>query len=379
LSSSCFQEGMLEKKVNNMAIKRDYYEVLDVSRTATDEEIKKAFRKLAFKYHPDRNRDDGAEEKFKEVNEAYEVLSDANKRAAYDHYGHEGAEGFFARGFEGFDFGGFGDIFDAFFGGTTHASRHAPQRGADLHSEINITLEEVAFGCEKEINIKRTEICSLCHGIGAKQGSQPSRCPNCNGTGQVRRVQRSLFGRFINTTICNQCQGEGKVITEPCPQCRGTGREKHQRHIPVEIPPGVENGSQIRLSGEGEAGVRGGSPGYLYVTLSVAKHELFDRDGDNILYELPSNFAQAALGAEVEVPTLYGKTKLNIPSGSQTGKVFRLKDKGIPHLRRGGRGDQLVRLFVVTPDSLTKQQRQLFQELAKTLDPVKGATKNPDS
>jgi molecular chaperone DnaJ len=348
LSFSCFQEGILEEKVNNMAIKRDYYEVLGVSRTATDEEIKKAFRKLAFKYHPDRNRDDGTEERFKEINEAYEVLSDANKRAAYNHYGHAGTEGFFARGFEGFDFGGFGDIFDAFFG-------------------------------EKEISIKRTEICSLCHGIGAKQGSQPSQCPNCNGTGKVRRVQRSLFGRFINTTLCNQCQGEGKIIAEPCPQCRGAGREKHQRHIPVEIPPGVENGSQIRLSGEGEAGVRGGSSGYLYVTLSVAKHELFDRDGDNILYELPINFAQAALGTEVEVPTLYGKTKLNIPSGSQTGKVFRLKDKGIPHLRRGGRGDQLVRLFVVTPDSLTKQQRQLFQELAQTLDPAKGVTKNPDS
>jgi len=374
-----FQECIPREKVNNMAIKRDYYEVLGVSRTATDEEIKKAFRKLAFKYHPDHNRDDGAEGKFKEVNEAYEVLSDANKRAAYDHYGHEGTEGFFARGFEGFDFGGFGDIFDAFFGGMTHASRHAPQRGADLHCEITITLEEAAFGCEKEINIKRTEICSLCHGIGAKPGSQPSRCPNCNGTGQVRRVQRSLFGRFINTTICNQCQGEGKIIAEPCPQCRGAGREKHQRHISVKIPPGVENGSQIRLSGEGEAGVRGGSPGYLYATLSVARHELFARDGDNILYELPINFAQAALGAEIEVPTLYGKTKLNIPSGSQTGKVFRLKDKGIPHLRRGGRGDQLVRLFVATPDSLTKQQRQLFQELSNTLDPVKGITKNPDS
>ena len=362
-----------------MAIKRDYYEVLDVSRTATDEEIKRAFRKLAFKYHPDHNRNDGAEERFKEVNEAYEVLSDANKRAAYDHYGHEGTEGFFARGFEGFDFGGFGDIFDAFFGGMTYASRHAPQRGADLHYEITITLEEAAFGCEKEKNIKRTEICSLCHGIGAKPGSQPSRCPNCNGTGQVRRVQRSLFGRFINTTICGQCQGEGKIITEPCLQCRGTGREKHQRHISVKIPPGVEDGSQIRLSGEGEAGVRGGSSGNLYVTLSVLKHEFFTRDDDNVLYELPINFAQAALGAEVEVPTLYGKSKLNIPIGSQTGKVFRLKDKGIPHLHRGGRGDQLVRLFVVTPDSLTKQQRQLFQELAKTLDPVKGATKNPDS
>ncbi|MFQ6122766.1 MAG: molecular chaperone DnaJ [Dehalococcoidales bacterium] len=362
-----------------MATKRDYYDVLGVPRTATDEEIKKAFRKLAFKYHPDRNHDDGAEERFKEVNEAYEVLSDPGKRAAYDHYGHEGAEGFFARGFEGFDFGGFGDIFDAFFGGATTTARRAPQRGADLHYQITLPLEEAAFGCEKEINIRRNEICSSCHGIGAKPGSQPSRCPNCNGTGQVRRVQRSLFGRFINTTICSQCQGEGKIITEPCRQCRGTGREKVQRRISVKIPPGVDDGSQMRLSGEGEAGLRGGSSGDLYVTLAVLEHELFARDGDDILYELPINFAQAALGAEVEVPTLYGKTKLNIPAGSQTGKVFRLKAQGIPHLHRSGRGDQLVRLLVVTPDSLTKQQRQLFQELAKTLDPVKEVPKNPDS
>lgn len=362
-----------------MVTKRDYYEVLGVPRTATDEEIKRAFRKLAFEYHPDRNRNDGAEERFKEANEAYEVLSDANKRAAYDHYGHGGAEGLFARGFEGFDFGGFGDIFDAFFGGVTTATRRAPQRGADLHHRIAISLEEAAFGCEKEVNIRRTEPCPLCYGLGSKPGTQPSRCPNCNGTGQIRRVQQSLFGRFINTTICNQCHGEGKVITESCPQCRGTGKENHQRHISVNIPPGIEDSSQMRLIGEGEAGVRGDSSGDLYVTISVSKHEFFARDGDNIIYELPVNFAQAALGTEVEVPTLYGKTKLNIPAGSQTDKVFRLKAQGIPHLRRSGRGDQLVRLFVVTPDSLTKQQRQLLEELAKTLDPAKRVPKNPDS
>jgi molecular chaperone DnaJ len=304
------------------------------------------------------------------------VLSDPERRAAYDRFGHDGAEGFFARGFEGFDFGGLGDIFDAFFGATTTA-RHAPQRGADLHYQVTLSLEEAAFGCEKEVEIKRTEICSLCHGLGAKPGSQPSRCPNCNGTGQVRRVQRSLFGRFINTTICSQCQGEGKIITEPCPQCRGSGREKHQRRILVKIPAGVDDGSQIRLRGEGEAGIRGGSPGDLYVSLSIAKHELFTRDGDDILYELPINFAQAALGAEVEVPTLQGKAKLTIPPGSQTGRIFRLKAQGIPHLHRSGRGDQLVRLFVVTPESLTKQQRELLEELAKTLEPVKGVPKNP--
>ena len=359
-----------------MATKRDYYEVLGLSRTATDEEIKKAFRKLAFKYHPDRNHDDGAEERFKEINEAYEVLSDANKRDAYDQFGHSGTDGFFTRGFEGFDFGGFGDIFDAFFGGMTYATRHAPQRGADLHSQITISFEEAAFGCDKEIKIKRTEVCSQCQGTGAKPGSQPSRCPNCNGTGQVRRVQRSLFGRFINTTVCNQCQGEGKVISELCPQCRGTGREKQQRPISIKIPAGVEDGSQIRLSGEGDAGMRGGSSGNLYVSISVLKHEFFTRDGDDILFELPVNFAQAALGDEIEVPTLYGKTELNIPAGSQTGKEFRLKNKGIAHLQSNGRGDQIVSLLVITPESLTKQQRQLFQELADTLGQAKkGARK----
>jgi len=350
-----------------MPSKRDYYEVLSVGRNATDEEIKKAFRKLAFKYHPDRNHEDGAEEKFKEVNEAYEVLSDPDKRSAYDRFGHGGAEGLFGRGFEGFEFGGFGDIFEAFFGGTATAARQAPQRGADLRYGFTITFEEAAFGCEKEINISRTENCSLCQGTGCKPGAQPSRCPNCNGTGQIRRTQQSIFGRFTTTTICSRCQGEGRIITEPCPQCRGTGREKRQRSILVKIPAGVDDGSQIRLRGEGEAGTRGGPSGNLYVTLSVKQHKFFTRDGDDILYELPINFAQAALGTELEVPTLDGKAKLKVPAGSQTGEVFRLKNKGIPHLHRSGRGDQLVTLFVVTPDSLTKKQRQLLEELASSL------------
>lgn len=350
-----------------MPAKRDYYEVLGVDRGATDEEIKRAFRKLAFKYHPDHNPNDGAEEKFKEVNEAYEVLSDSEKRAAYDRYGHGGAEEFFGKGFEGFNFGGFGDIFEAFFGGTTAATSQAPQRGADLHYEITITLEEAAFGCEKEINISRTENCSLCHGICCKPGTQPTRCPNCNGTGEVRRIQQSLFGRFTTTTTCSQCRGEGRIIIDPCPQCRGTGKENRKRSILVEIPAGIEHNSQIRLSGEGDAGSRGGPSGNVYVILSVKTHKLFTRDGDNILYDLPINFAQAALGAEVEVPTLDGTTKLKIPASSQTGQVLHLKNKGIPHLHKNGRGDQLVRLFVVTPDSLTQKQRQLFEELASSL------------
>jgi molecular chaperone DnaJ len=353
-----------------MAIKRDYYEILGIDRNATDDEIKKAFRKLAFKYHPDHNHGDRATDRFKEINEAYEVLSDPDKRAAYNRFGHDGAEGLFGRGFEGFDFGGFGDIFDAFFGGATTATRQAPQRGTDLHYRLTITFEEAVFGCEKEINISRTENCSLCQGVGSKPGSQPSRCPNCNGTGQVRRVQQTIFGRFTNTTTCRQCHGEGRIITEPCPQCRGTGREKRQRRILVRIPAGIDNDSQIRLSGEGEAGLRGGSPGNLYATLSVPPHEFFIRDGDNIVYELPINFAQAALGAEVEVPTLDGKIKLKLSAGSQAGKIFRLKGKGVPHLRRSGRGDQLVTLLVVTPESLNKRQRQLFEELANSLGPA---------
>lgn len=354
-----------------MATKRDYYEVLGVNRDATEEDIKKAFRKLAMQCHPDRNREDGAEAKFKEINEAYEVLSDPDKRTAYDRFGHGGGEGVFTRGFEGFDFGGFGDIFDAFFGGMTAAARKAPQRGADLRTEVTITLQEAAFGIEREIEIVRTELCSQCRGAGARPGTHPTQCPNCNSSGQIRRVQQSLFGRFINTTVCNRCHGEGKIITDACPQCRGAGREKYHRRLKVDIPTGIEDSSQIRLTGEGEAGVRGGSSGDLYISVSVQPHDLFVREADNILYELPVNFAQAALGAELEVPTLHGKARLHIPPGSQTGRIFKLKNQGMPHLHRNGRGDQLVKLFVATPDALTEEQRHLFEELAKTLGPAR--------
>jgi molecular chaperone DnaJ len=355
-----------------MAAKRDYYEVLGVSKNATEEEIKKAFRTLAFKYHPDRNREDGAEEKFKEINEAYEVLSDSEKRAAYDRYGQAGPEGFFQQGFDGFGLGGFGDIFEAFFGGATTA-RQAPQSGADLHQRVTITLEEAAFGSEKEIKVLRTEYCSLCQGTGSKPGIQPARCPNCNGTGQVRRIHQSIFGRFTNITTCPKCRGEGRIVTDPCPQCRGAGREKCHRTLAVKIPAGIEDDSRIRLTGEGDAGVRGGSAGSLFITVSVEEHPLFTRDGDDILYELSINIAQAALGAEVEVPTLEGSTKLRIPAGSQSGQIFRLRNKGIPHLRSGGRGDQLNKLQVVTPEALTKRQRELFEELSQTLGPTKKA------
>ena len=356
-----------------MPAKRDYYEVLGVTRNATTEKIKNAFRKLAFKYHPDHNREDGAEEKFKEINEAYQVLCDPDKRAAYDQFGHGGSEGFFGQDFQGFDFGGFGDIFDAFFGRTTTATRQTPQRGADLQQDITITLEEAAFGVEKEVNILRTEYCSVCQGTGSQPDKPPSRCPDCNGSGQVRRTQQSIFGRFTNVATCPQCHGEGRIIRDPCSRCQGTGKEKLQRSIMVKIPAGVDNSSRILLSGEGDAGTRGGPPGNLFLDLTIKQHELFERDGDHILYELPVNFAQAALGAEVEVPTLEDNIQLKIPAGSQTGQVFHLKNRGIPHLHGRGRGDQLVTLLVVTPDSLNKKQRQLFEELAKTMGPARKA------
>jgi len=354
-----------------MPTKRDYYEVLGVGRNATDEEIKRAFRKLAFKYHPDHNHDDLAGEKFKEVNEAYQVLCDSDKRAAYDRYGHSGAEGLFGQGFEGFDFGGFGDIFNAFFGGGAAASRQTTQRGADLRYGITLTFKEAALGCEKKVAISRTENCAMCQGTGSQPGSQPSRCPNCNGSGQVRRVHQSIFGRFAQTATCPQCRGEGQIITDPCPRCHGTGKERHRRKIEVKIPAGVDSGSQIRLKGEGEAGTRGGAAGDLYIAISVEEHEFFSRYRDDLLYELPVNFAQAALGTEVEVPTLDGNARLKIPAGSQTGELFKLKGEGIAHLRGGGHGDLLVTLFVATPDSLNAEQKKLLRELEESLSPNK--------
>lgn len=349
-----------------MAAQRDYYEVLGVARNASDEEIKKAFRKLAFQYHPDHNREANAEEKFKEINEAYEVLSDSEKRSAYDRFGQAGGAG--GRGFEGFGFGGIGDIFDAFFSGMSNTGERAPQRGADLRHEITISLEEAVFGCEKELEIHRTEICSLCQGTGSQPGSQPGRCPTCNGTGQVRRSQQSLFGRFINVTTCDRCHGDGRLITNPCTQCRGQGRERQVRKIAVKIPPGVDQGSQMRLTGEGEAGTYGGSPGNLYILISVRLHHLFQREGDDLIYELPLNFAQAALGDEVGLPTLNGPVKLKIPPGTQFGHTFRIKGKGVPHLAHGGQGDLIVTATVVTPHSLNKDQRKLFEDLSKTLE-----------
>jgi molecular chaperone DnaJ len=350
---------------------RDYYEILGVPRSASDEQIKKAFRKLAFQYHPDHNGHPDAEGKFKEINEAYEVLSNAEKRASYDRYGRV-LNSDWPNGFEGFNFGGLGDIFDAFFGGTTTASkRRAPQKGADLQARIVLQFEEAVFGTTREIEISRVESCSLCRGVGSEPGTTPQQCPECNGNGQVRRMHQSLFGRFVQIVTCPRCNGEGTYIDRLCPQCRGKGRERVKRKVKITIPPGVDNNYPLRVRGEGEAGIYGGSPGDVYITFSVKPHEFFLREGNDIFYELPVNFTQAALGDTVEVPTLDGKTTMKIPAGTQNRKLFHLKGKGVPNPDGRGRGDQIVGIRVVTPQSLDAEQRKLLQELARTLPKAK--------
>ena len=351
--------------------KSDYYDVLGVGRGASDEEIKKAFRKLALEFHPDRNKNDGAEERFKEINEAYQVLSDRKMRTSYDRFGHSGVGQNGARGFEGFEnFGGFGDIFDAFFGGgvgSRSRSTNAAQRGADLQYPIVIEFEEAVFGADKEFQIRRVEMCSKCRGSRSEPGSSTATCSGCNGSGQVRRAQQSIFGQFVQVATCSTCRGEGKIITQPCGHCRGSGRETKSRTLSVSIPAGIEDGVQIRLNGEGEPGSNGGRPGDLYVGVRVKDHDVFHRDGYSILYGLSINVAQAALGATVKVPTLEGEGDLQVPQGTQSGQVFRLKGKGVPHLRSNRRGDQLVAVVVETPKSLSDEQRRLFEELSEVL------------
>ncbi|MCL0095522.1 molecular chaperone DnaJ [Dehalococcoidia bacterium] len=360
-----------------MITKRDYYEILGVSRGATEEEIKKAYRRMAFRYHPDRNRDSAAEEKFKEINEAYEILSDSQKRAIYDRFGHAGLSAGqagpqgFGRGFDGFDFGGFGDIFDAFFGGVSRDRRPTAERGSDLRHSVEISFEEAAFGCEREIELDRIEPCSACRGGGNEPGSEPAVCPNCGGTGEVRRSQHSLFGHFTNIITCERCRGRGRIVVNPCRQCNGGGREHRRRRIVVRIPPGVDDGTTVRLTGEGNTGSEGGPPGDLYVTISVANHQYLRRDGADVLYDLPLNFAEAALGGEMEIPTLDGYFPIKIPAGVQDGQTFRIRGKGAVQLNGSRRGDQIVIVHVVTPTSLNQKQRRLFQELAQVLEPAR--------
>jgi molecular chaperone DnaJ len=350
--------------------KRDYYEVLGVDKNATPDEIKKAYRKLARQYHPDVNKEPGAEEKFKEVKEAYEVLSDDNKRAQYDRYGHiDPNQGFggFGGGGGGFeDFGGFGDIFDMFFGGGgSRRNPNAPQRGADLQYTMTIEFKEAVFGKEADIEIPRTENCDHCNGSGARPGTHPETCSTCRGTGQQEIVQNTAFGRIVNRRVCPSCSGTGKIIREKCSQCHGSGKVKKRRKIHIKIPAGIDDGSQLRVSGEGESGIRGGPPGDLYVVVHVKPHDFFDREGDDIYCEVPITFAQAALGDEIEVPTLSGKVKLKIPAGTQTNTYFRLKGHGVPRLRGLGQGDQHVKVVVVTPTKLSDKQKELLREFAK--------------
>ncbi len=344
-------------------IEKDYYEILGVARTATQEEIKKAYRKMALKYHPDRNPDDKeAEDKFKEASEAYEVLSDPEKRQIYDQFGHEGLRGTGFTGFRGFEdvFASFGDIFGEFFGfgGRTQTG---PARGDDLRYDLRITFEEAAFGKEVELEIPRTTPCETCGGTGAKPGTHPITCPTCGGRGQITRSQ----GFFSVRTTCPTCQGTGQIIPEPCPTCQGTGRVRKKRKVSLKIPPGVDTGSRLRLRGEGEAGERGGPPGDLYVVIHVEEHDFFEREGDDIYCTVPISFTTAALGGKVEVPTLDGSEFIQIKKGTQSGEIFRLKGKGMPRLRGYGRGDEIIQVVVQVPKKLTKRQEELLREFAK--------------
>ena len=349
--------------------KRDYYEVLGVSRSATEDEIKKAFRRLAKQYHPDANKEQGAEARFIEINEAYEVLSDAQKRNAYDRFGHAGvSNGAGAAGFSAdFGFSSINDLFETFFASTSASQRRAgSQRGADLRYDLTITFEEAVFGCQKDIELPRWENCSTCHGSGAAPGTSTARCSACQGTGEIRRVQQSIFGQFVNVTMCERCRGEGRVITTPCEKCRGQGRVRQNRRVKVNIPAGVDDGINVRVTGEGEVSARGGTPGNLYVILTVKPHPFFKRNGNDIIYELPISFTQAALGAEVEVPTVDNKTTtLKVPPGTQSGRSFRLKNMGVPVVHSTARGDQHVTVKVVTPTNLSAEEKRLFEELER--------------
>ena len=372
-----------------MSEKRDYYEVLGVSKNASEDEIKKAYKKKARKYHPDLNRDDpkAAEEKFKEVNEAYEVLKDPQKKAQYDQFGHAafsggasgagGFGGFGGGGFEGFGFGGGGldDILESFFGGGGRRSRRqGPERGSDLRYDLEVTFEEAAFGVKKELTIPRTEKCKACNGSGAEPGTTPETCPDCKGTGQQQIVQNTPFGRMVNTRTCGRCGGTGKIVKHPCKHCNGSGKKQVRRKIEVNIPKGVDQGSRVRVSGGGQAGSRGGPNGDLYVYIFIKPHDIFHRQGTDVIVEVPVSFVQATLGDSIQVPTIDGKVELKIPAGTQSGTVLRVKGKGIPFLRGEGRGDEHVRVKVLTPQKLSNRQKELLEEFAK----LSGDKVNPE-
>ena len=361
--------------------KRDYYEVLGVAKDASDQDIKRAYRKLSKKYHPDINKEPGAEEKFKEVSEAYECLSDAQKRAAYDQYGHAatdpnfrsgGANGGFD-GFGGFNgggfTGGFDDIFNTFFGGGGGRTRNpnAPQRGQDLQFVIDLSFEEAISGKKETLHYHRHGVCKTCNGTGAKPGTSPKTCHKCHGSGVINVEQNTPFGRVMTQTTCDVCHGTGQEITEKCPTCHGTGHVEEQHKVVVTIPAGVEDGHQMRLSGQGEAGKNGGPYGDLYVIFRVAKSDIFERNGSEIYFTLPINFVQAALGDEVEVPTVHGPIKMKIPAGVQSGARLRLNGKGAPKLRGNQNGDQHVTIKVMTPKKLNDEQKEALRAYGKTM------------
>lgn len=362
--------------------KRDYYDVLGVSKSATADELKKAYRKLARQYHPDVNKDNpDAAEKFKECSEAYSVLSDETKRAQYDRFGHAAFENGGGPGAGGFGgAAGMEDIFDMFFGGGRggfgggRRPKSGPQRGADLRLDLEISFEEAAFGVEKEVRVTREDTCDHCEGTGAESGSESEVCPDCHGTGEIQFTQNTMFGQMVNVRPCSRCGGQGRIIKNPCKLCGGAGRFKKDKKLKVKIPAGVDTDSRLRVSGEGEAGLRGGSRGDLYVYLYVKPHKFFEREGTTVLCEVPINIVQATLGAEIKVPTLDGQVVMKVPEGTQPGKILRLKGKGIASLRNGARGDQLVTIKVVVPTKLNDKQKDALKKFAE----ISGDNINPE-
>ena len=350
-----------------MQVKRDYYEILGVQRNASGEEVRRAFRRLAFELHPDRNRAPDAQERFKEINEAYQCLCDPDARRRYDLFGHPGI-GVRQGGYEDFGFGGLGEIFESFFGGAfTDAATRRPREGESFRVKLKLSFEEAAFGCTREFSIRRAETCPDCSGSGAAPGHPPERCTDCRGTGQVRRVEQSIFGRFSHAVRCPRCNGTGTFISHVCGRCRGGGRVTSNRVVKTDIPSGVEDGETIRLTGQGGIGANGGRAGDVLVDIEVGPHELFTRDGLDTHSEVSVNFAQAALGTEVEAPVPGATRTIRIPSSTQSGKSIRLKGLGINDARTNKRGDHYVHVIVVTPDKLSRKQKELFEELARTL------------
>lgn len=356
-----------------MAVKRDYYEILGVDRGASDEEIKRAFRRAAQRHHPDVDASTGAEARFKELNEAYRVLSDRQRRAAYDMFGHAGVDGASAAGEPfGGGFGPFGDIFDAFFGGSPAGGRRRQRvvAGSDLRYELTITLAEALTGVTREIRFPTLVQCATCAGSGAEPGSEPERCPECNGTGERRRVSQTILGQMVNITACPRCNGEGQIVSTPCHACKGDGRLREDRRIQVAVPAGIESGQRIALEGQGEAGPRGGPAGDLYVVVAVREDPDLVRRGTELYAEIPVTFAQAALGAKVSVGTVDGPEEVDVPPGTQSGQEIRLRGRGMPRLRGSGRGDLHVLVTIVVPAKLTKRERELLQQLGETSGPA---------